>query len=84
LRANDILTSTPASVLRRKAASCADSWREKLGYEESVSRNRYAVGALYSRRRQVAEIAGDGADRHLFFSICWLSCQHGAHQSNNR
>ena len=26
----------------------------------------------------------EGADRYMFFSICWLSRQHGVYQSNNR
>jgi hypothetical protein len=85
LRAKENLTQKPALTARQKGktAPCVNIWKEKLGHEESASCNRYGVGTLYGCRRQRAEIPHNGADRYMFFSICWLSRQHGAYQPND-
>ena len=75
-----ILSETP----KCNTAPCADGWKEKLDHEESASRNRDGVRCRYSCRLQGAGISDNDADRHMFFSLCWLSRQHGAYQPNNR
>jgi len=75
-----ILSETP----KCNTAPCADGGKEKLDHEESASRNRDGVRCRYSCRLQGAGIADNDADRHMFFSLCWLSRQHGAYQPNNR
>jgi hypothetical protein len=79
-RYSNIGACSGSGVKSGETDSCADIWREKRGHEERVSCDRYGVGALYTRRRQVAQIPHNGADRHMFFGLCWLSRQHGAHQ----
>ena len=87
LRAEESLTQTraPLGEAKRQDALFADTWKERLGHEESESifGNRCRVGTLYSFRRQIAGLFHSGIERYMFIRICWLSCQHGVYQRNN-